>query len=54
MITFKKSSTALKTSIVLVIMTFILVLYATFLVRSGVLGDSSVHSFTDLVFLANS
>ncbi|ERM80759.1 cytochrome C biogenesis protein [Rhodonellum psychrophilum GCM71 = DSM 17998] len=48
MITFKKSSTALKTSIVLVIASFILVLYATFLVRSGVLGDSSVHSFTDL------
>jgi cytochrome c-type biogenesis protein CcmF len=48
MITFKKSSTALKTSIVLVISSFILVLYATFLVRSGVLGDSSVHSFTDL------
>ncbi len=48
MITFKKSATALKTSIVLVILTFILVLYATFLVRSGVLGDASVHSFTDL------
>ncbi|MCH6232590.1 cytochrome c biogenesis protein CcsA [Cognataquiflexum rubidum] len=48
MITFKKSSTALKSSIVLVIASFILVLYATFLVRSGVLGDSSVHSFTDL------
>lgn len=48
MITFKKSSTALKTSIVLVIASFILILYATFLVRSGVLGDSSVHSFTDL------
>ncbi|TXE14415.1 cytochrome c biogenesis protein CcsA [Algoriphagus aquimarinus] len=48
MITFKKSATALKTSMVLVIMTFILVLYATFLVRSGVLGDASVHSFTDL------
>ncbi len=48
MITFKKSSTALKTSIVLIISSFILVLYATFLVRSGVLGDSSVHSFTDL------
>ncbi|GAB3658724.1 cytochrome c biogenesis protein CcsA [Echinicola sediminis] len=48
MITFKKSSTALKTSIVLVILQFILVLYATFLVRSGVLGDTSVHSFTDL------
>ncbi|MCH7401342.1 cytochrome c biogenesis protein CcsA [Belliella kenyensis] len=48
MITYKKSATALKTSIVLVISSFILVLYATFLVRSGVLGDSSVHSFTDL------
>lgn len=48
MITYRKSATALKTSIVLVIMSFILVLYATFLVRSGVLGDSSVHSFTDL------
>ena len=48
MITFKKSATALKTSIVLVILSFILVLYATFLVRSGVLGDASVHSFTDL------
>jgi len=48
MITFKKSATALKTSIILVIMSFILVLYATFLVRSGVLGDASVHSFTDL------
>lgn len=48
MITYKKSATALKTSIVLVIMSFILVLYATFLVRSGVLGDASVHSFTDL------
>ncbi|SDC95279.1 cytochrome c-type biogenesis protein CcmF [Algoriphagus faecimaris] len=48
MITYKKSSTALKTSIILVILSFILVLYATFLVRSGVLGDASVHSFTDL------
>lgn len=48
MITYKKSSTALKTSMVLVVLSFILVLYATFLVRSGVLGDSSVHSFTDL------
>jgi cytochrome c-type biogenesis protein CcmF len=48
MITFRKSSTALKSSMVLVVASFILVLYATFLVRSGVLGDSSVHSFTDL------
>ena len=48
MITFKKSATALRTAIVLSITTFILVLYSTFLTRSGILGDSSVHSFTDL------
>jgi cytochrome c-type biogenesis protein CcmF len=28
-------------------MTYILVLYSTFLTRSGVLGDASVHSFVD-------
>jgi cytochrome c-type biogenesis protein CcmF len=38
----------LKASIVLVTATFILILYSTFLTRSGVLGDASVHSFTDL------
>lgn len=48
MITFKKSATALKTSIILVIATFVLILYSTFLTRSGILGDTSVHSFTDL------
>lgn len=47
MIIFKKNDTALKTSIVLVISTFILILYATYLTRSGILGDTSVHSFTD-------
>ena len=34
-----------KTNLVLAILTFILVLYSTFLTRSGILGDSSVHSF---------
>ncbi|MEY2962987.1 MAG: hypothetical protein RL754_248 [Bacteroidota bacterium] len=32
----------------LLIITFLLVLYSTFLTRSGVLGDSSVHAFVDL------
>ena len=32
----------------LTIITFILVLYSTFLTRSGILGDTSVHAFTDL------
>ena len=48
MIAYKTSSSALKTSIILVIATFILVLYSTFLNRSGILGNASVHSFTDL------
>lgn len=48
MITYKNSSTALKTSVILVISVFILILYSTFLTRSGILGDASVHSFTDL------
>ena len=34
-----------KTNLILSIMMFIMVLYSTFLTRSGILGDSSVHSF---------
>ena len=37
----------LKTSFVLTIISFLLVLYSTFLTRSGVLGDTSVHAFVD-------
>lgn len=48
MITYKNSETALKAAIILVISVFVLILYATFLTRSGVLGTASVHSFTDL------
>jgi cytochrome c-type biogenesis protein CcmF len=36
------------TAAVLCIATFILILYSTFLTRSGILGDTSVHAFTDL------
>ncbi len=36
------------TAMLLVSISFFLVLYATFLTRSGILGDASVHSFTDL------
>ncbi len=48
MIAHKKSDSALKASIGLVIATFVLILYSTFLTRSGILGETSVHSFTDL------
>jgi len=36
------------TSHLLIQLSYWLVLYATFLTRSGILGDASVHSFTDL------
>ena len=36
-----------RTNLILCILTYILVLYSTFLTRSGVLGDASVHSFVD-------
>lgn len=36
-----------KTNLILCILTYVLVLYSTFLTRSGILGDASVHSFVD-------
>lgn len=32
----------------LLILTFVLIIYSTFLTKSGVLGETSVHSFTDM------
>jgi len=37
-----------RTNLILAILCLLLVVYATFLVRSGVLGEFSVHSFADL------
>jgi cytochrome c-type biogenesis protein CcmF len=48
MLIYKRNGAAVKISFILVIATFLLVVYSTFLTRSGILGDSSVHSFTDL------
>lgn len=45
MLVTKRTGGLIKTNIFLAIFAFIAVLYATFLTRSGVLGDSSVHSF---------
>ena len=44
----KRNGTLRKTNYIFAILSFILVLYATFLTRSGVLADFSVHSFSDL------
>lgn len=48
MIAFKNTGHAYFTAIVLIFLSFILVLYASFLTRSGILGETSVHAFTDL------
>ncbi len=47
MLVQKKTGGLIRTNFLLAITGFILVVYSTFLTRSGVLGDSSVHSFGD-------
>ncbi len=44
----KNNGQSLFVAFFLAILTFVLILYSTFLTRSGILGDSSVHAFTDL------
>lgn len=45
---YKRTQRHLNATILFYILAFLLVLYATYLTRSGVLGEGSVHSFTDL------
>jgi cytochrome c-type biogenesis protein CcmF len=44
----KNKGQSLFITFILTILTFILILYSTFLTRSGILGETSVHAFTDL------
>jgi cytochrome c-type biogenesis protein CcmF len=48
MMLYKSKQRGLGITIILVVSVFLLILYSTFLTRSGILGDASVHSFTDL------
>ncbi len=48
MIIQKKSGRAHKSALLLSVLAYLLVIYSTFLTRSGILGDVSVHSFVDL------
>jgi len=48
MLVQKKSSKSHKSALFLSILAYLFVIYSTFLTRSGVLGDVSVHSFVDL------
>jgi cytochrome c-type biogenesis protein CcmF len=43
----KRTGKYVRTNFVLALVTFFLVVYSTFLTRSGILGDASVHAFTD-------
>jgi cytochrome c-type biogenesis protein CcmF len=47
-IIYRKTGGSLKTTYLFFGISFLLVLYSTFLTRSGVLGNASVHAFTDL------
>ncbi|MES2274886.1 MAG: cytochrome c biogenesis protein CcsA [Bacteroidota bacterium] len=48
MIVYKNTGHAYFTALFLTLISFVLVLYASFLTRSGILGETSVHAFTDL------
>lgn len=45
---YRHSGHSYFTATFLVLISFVLVLYASFLTRSGILGETSVHAFTDL------
>ncbi len=45
---YRSSGYSLKSTYIFYLLTFLLILYSTFLTRSGILGDTSVHAFTDL------
>jgi len=48
MIIQRKSAIAQKSSLIFAILAYVAIVYETFLTRSGILADSSVHSFVDL------
>ena len=45
---YRHTGYSLHSTFSFLILSFLLVLYSTFLTRSGILGDTSVHAFTDL------
>lgn len=48
MIAYKHTGHSLRATFFFYILQFLLIIYSTFLTRSGILGDTSVHAFTDL------
>ena len=47
MVVQRRTGGLARTNFLLAISTYVLVVYSTFLTRSGILGDASVHSFVD-------
>ena len=45
---YKHSGHSLRSTYLFLFLSFIFILYSTFLTRSGILGEASVHAFTDL------
>ncbi|RBL91554.1 cytochrome c biogenesis protein CcsA [Chitinophaga flava] len=48
LLAYKHSGHALKSTVFFFFISYVLILYSSFLTKSGVLGDTSVHSFTDM------
>ena len=48
MLIYRHSGHALRSTFLFMILSFVLILYSTYLTRSGDLQDTSVHAFTDL------
>ena len=48
LVIYRSTKHSLRSSYFFFLLAFILVLYSTFLTRSGILGSTSVHAFTDL------
>jgi cytochrome c-type biogenesis protein CcmF len=47
MAVYNSTKNALRASYFFIILTYLFVLYSTFLTRTGILGDTSVHAFTE-------
>lgn len=48
MLIYQHTGHALRSTFFFYLLQFLLIIYSTFLTRSGILGDTSVHAFTDL------
>jgi cytochrome c-type biogenesis protein CcmF len=46
LVIYKSTGRSLKITLIFFILTFLLIWYSTFLTRTGILGETSVHSFT--------